>query len=200
MQENEIITENEALAEEAIEVEAETVEAKGESVEISEPALADEGETESVTEEAESSEETVEVEDTDKDAPADSIESLREEIVTLKRLIAEREQERDRMMVQLSEFSAVYPDKSLESVPEEVWSSVKCGVPLAAAYALYERKTALHNEFAKEVNSRNAERSSGAVGRECDCLYYSPDEVRQMSASEVREKYNIIIESMKKWN
>ena len=104
------------------------------------------------------------------------------------------------MMAQLNEFSDVYPEKSLDSIPTEVWGSVKCGVPLAAAYALYEKKTAVQTEFAQAVNSRNAERSSGAVGRECDCLYYSPDEVRQMSSSEVREKYNIIIESMKKWN
>lgn len=199
MQENEIITENEAMAEEVVELEEETVQAEIDFTENAEPDINDkpQTETEFAAEETESLTETEEVSE---DAPADSIESLREEIVTLKRLIAEREQERDRMMLQLSEFSEVYPEKSLDSVPTEVWNRVKCGVPLAAAYALYERKTAAQNEFAKEVNSKNAERSSGAIGRECDCLYYSPAEVRQMSPSEVKEKYNIIIESMKKWN
>ncbi len=130
----------------------------------------------------------------------ESIESLKAEVERLRNAIAEREKHASRMMEQIGEFSEVYPEKSLESIPSEVWNSVKGGVPLAAAYALYEKKTALHTALTREVNSKNAERSSGAVGKECDCLYYSPAEVREMSPAEVREKYNIIIESMKKWN
>ena len=51
-----------------------------------------------------------------------------------------------------------------------------------------------------EVNLRNALRSTGAITNAADSGYYSPDEVRKMSASEVRQKYGLIKESMKKWN
>ena len=195
MEENEFVSESVVEEEDVVESQGETAFDEVFDVEEADELTVAEQE---ISEEVKDEPDTTQ--NSDEDAPVESIESLREEIVNLKRLIAEREKERDRMMEQLGEFSEVYPEMTLESIPTEVWNSVRGGVPLAAAYALYEKKTSVHTEFAEKVNSRNAERSSGAVGRECDCLYYSPDEVRQMSSKEVKQKYNIIIESMKKWN
>lgn len=195
MEENEFVSESFVESEEVVESQSENVSDEVLEVEEAEELTLDE---QDIGEEVKDEPDTTP--SSDEDAPIESVESLREEIATLKRLIAEREKERERMMEQLGEFSEVYPEMTLESIPTEVWNSVRGGVPLAAAYALYEKKTSVHAEFAKEVNSRNAERSSGSVGRESDCLYYSPDEVRLMSPKEVKEKYNIIIESMKKWN
>ncbi|MBO5416936.1 MAG: hypothetical protein J6A83_09960 [Clostridia bacterium] len=127
-------------------------------------------------------------------------EALREEIRELRAALDAKEAEQSRILAQISEFSAVFRGKSLESVPAEVWESVSGGVPLAAAYALYEKKTEANRALTQSVNARNAERSSGAVGRESGSEYYSPAEVRKMSAAEVRKNYNTIIESMKKWN
>ena len=54
-------------------------------------------------------------------------------------------------------------------------------------------------EHADEVNRRNAARSAGRVGTSLAPEYYTPDEVRAMSPSEVRENYQKIRASMKKW-
>ena len=52
---------------------------------------------------------------------------------------------------------------------------------------------------ADEVNRRNASLSAGRVGTNVAPEYYTPDEVRAMSPSEVRENYEKIRASMKKW-
>ena len=132
--------------------------------------------------------------------PEESIDSLRAELDRLRTELERRDQENLRMQAELGEFSKVFPDIGLETIPAEVWSSVKSGVPLAAAYALYEKKAAAYQKLTQSVNAKNSEQSSGAIGKESDSIYYSPSEVRKMSPAEVRAKYNIIIESMKKWN
>ena len=133
-------------------------------------------------------------------SPTDNTEELRAEIERLRGEIDKRDKENARMVAEIGEFSAVFPETSLESIPSEVWNSVKAGVPLAAAYALYEKKSAAYQKFTQSVNQKNYEQSSGAVGKERDSSYYSPPEVKKMSPAEVRAKYNIIVESMKKWN
>jgi len=158
-------------------------------------------ETEDVSEELEGSlvedqseEVCEEVENTD------NSDVLREKIKQLREHLDRIEREHKRMFSEIGEFSEVFPNVSLEVVPSEVWSSVKSGVPLAAAYALYEKKSRAQLELADMVNQKNAERSSGALKGESDDQFYSPSEVRKMSPREVRAKYNLIIESMKKWN
>ncbi len=132
--------------------------------------------------------------------PSDNSEELRAEIERLRAELEKRDKENLRVVAEIGEFSAVFPETSIESVPSEVWNSVNAGVPLAAAYALYEKKRAAYQKFTQSVNQKNYEQSSGAVGKETDSNYYSPSEVKKMSPAEVRAKYNIIVESMKKWN
>ena len=55
-------------------------------------------------------------------------------------------------------------------------------------------------QSAKERNERNALLSSGRVGKSSSEEYFTPDEVRKMSGSEVRANYSKIMESMKRWN
>ena len=103
------------------------------------------------------------------------------------------------MMSEYSEFSQMFPDVSLESVNESVWDDVKKGIPLAAAYALYDKKNELASRAAATVNEKNSAVSTGAVsGAGCD-EYYSPSEVRAMSRGEVRANFDKIMSSMKKW-
>lgn len=130
----------------------------------------------------------------------ETLEDLRAEVERLRLALEDKQRENERVLEEIGEFTELFPKKSLESVPEEVWDKVKSGVPLAAAYALYEKKAEAQAAFTEEVNRKNAERSSGAVGREVGSIYYSPSEVRKMSAAEVKKNYAIIIESMKKWN
>ncbi len=131
---------------------------------------------------------------------ADEREQLRDEVNRLRTRLESIEKENERMLTELGEFSEVFPNVLLEDIPSDVWSSVKRGVPLAAAYALYEKKSRAQSELVSMVNQKNAEQSSGALKGESDDQFYSPSEVRKMSPREVRAKYNFIIESMKRWN
>lgn len=133
-------------------------------------------------------------------SPLNNTNDLLAEIERLRAELDKRDKENIRMVAEVGEFSEVFPEASLEDIPSEVWNRVKAGVPLAAAYALYEKKSAAYQKFAENVNQKNYEQSSGAIGKKYDSIYYSPAEVKKMSPAEVREKYNIIIESMKKWN
>lgn len=134
------------------------------------------------------------------EAPCESEEDLRAEISRLKEMLDKREREHNRMIGEIGEFSEVFPERNLEDVPSEVWQQVKSGVPLAAAFALYEKKTEAHERLVAEVNLKNTERSTGALKGGGENNYFSPSEVKKMSASEVKSNYKIIIESMKKWN
>ena len=135
----------------------------------------------------------------DPDVP-DEIESLRAEVAALRGALEANEREHSRMLGEIGEFSEVFPERTLEEVPTEVWQQVKGGVPLAAAYALYEKRTEAHNKLVEQVNMKNTEQSAGALGGAGDNNYFSPSEVRRMSATEVKANYKMIIESMKKWN
>ena len=84
-----------------------------------------------------------------------------------------------------------------EDVPSS--TSVGQGIPLSAAYALYEKRSCMDRLYAEEINRQNSQRSAGRAGLYTKGEYFSPDEVRSMSASEVRANYKKIRESMKKW-
>ena len=127
------------------------------------------------------------------------ISSLRARVEALQAELEARTAAMERMSRECAEFSQLYPDKSLASLPAEVWESVRDGIPLAAAYAYSEAKQRHRQALAAEVNDRNRSASSGGVsGSSPDFL--TPGEVRRMSAAQVRENYTKIIESMKLWS
>ncbi len=98
----------------------------------------------------------------------------------------------------LREFCRLYPDVVVGELPDSVWADARRGVPLAAAYALMERRQLLAQQQAAKANAQNQLRSTGALkGVEAD--YYSPDEVRTMTPRQVRENYEKIMKSMQKW-
>lgn len=99
------------------------------------------------------------------------------------------------LRTELLEFGALYPDVKVSELPREVRESE---LPLAAAYALYEKKNGCLAERAAEINRRNAERSAGGLASFPE-IFYSPEEVRRMSQKEVRDNYEGILRSMKRW-
>ena len=105
----------------------------------------------------------------------------------------------ERMGAECEEFRALYPDSTLESIPDEVWGSVKKGIPLAAAYALAQRRAQRTEELARRRNLENSLRSPGAV-KDSSSGCFTPDEVRAMSPAEVRKNYQSIMLSMQKWH
>lgn len=126
-------------------------------------------------------------------------DELRAELTRLREDYARAEAMREKTEREYEEFFELFPDVPVSSVPDEVWSRVREGTPLAAAFALAERRRFLQEQLAKESNARNRERSSGKVGGSAS-EFYSPEEVRAMSQGEVRSNFSKIINSMKKWH
>ena len=103
------------------------------------------------------------------------------------------------MQTECAEFAELYPKVPLCDLPDTVWADVGRGIPVSAAYALYERRAAYTEKIAAQTNEQNRARSAGALagGRNG---FLSPAEVRAMSPAEVRKNYQTIMQSMQKWN
>lgn len=127
-----------------------------------------------------------------------TIEALNARIWELEELLAQREAVADRMMRECEEFESYFPEVTLRQVPDEVWNRVQSGIPLAAAYALYERGIRNQATAAQEQNARNAAHLPTATAS-AESRYFSPAQVRAMSRREVRENYDRIFESMRHW-
>ena len=131
--------------------------------------------------------------------PEDRVEQLRSELNRLRAEIAARDEALQRMGTECEEFRELYPDVSLSILPDSVWEDVRRGIPIAAAYALAERKQALTAQKAAVCNQTNTLRSAGRLApTESD--YFSPSEVRAMTQREVRANYQKIMRSMQKWH
>lgn len=129
----------------------------------------------------------------------DRVSVLEDEINRLKAELTDLRTQNARVESERLEFDALYPGTSLNTLPDTVWEDVSRGVPLAAAYALAERRSLIQAQKAAESNRENQKRSAGALsGIEND--YFTPTEVRAMSRAEVRTNYQKIISSMKQWN
>jgi hypothetical protein len=188
-----------------VDITAETAEEATEEA-IPENEIAEESFNEAektVNEEEESPEEEIEpsLPEVEDDIPdLTEILALRAELDSLKRELEENRAFYTRLDGECAEFSSLYPDVSITSLPDTVWQSVKKGVPLSAAYALEVRRAEVKAQKARQVNRDNSEMSSGALGNNNRNDFFSPAEVRAMSASEVRANYSKIIESMSKWH
>ena len=147
-----------------------------------------------------SAEENINVREENTDDKKNDVELLKAELDTLRQELEEKKKSFERMSREIGEFSEVFPEKSINAIPDSVWESVKTGIPLAAAYALYERKNALRADAASRINERNGNVTTGPIGRASTENFYTPDEVKAMSRSEVKRNYSKILESMKKWN
>lgn len=142
------------------------------------------------------------------DLPSESedegeLERMRAELEELRGELARRdalEEGNRRMMRECEEFGEYFPEVELSAVPDEVWESVKGGLPLAASYALYARREELQKLRADELNQRNRMMSAGSVSKGGEEKYYSPSEVKAMTREQVRSNYSEIVESMRHWH
>ena len=129
----------------------------------------------------------------------DRMEALERELAELKNALLRQTAEEIRMERECDEFSQLYPNTPLESLPDSVWSDVRRGIPIAAAYALAERRKLCDRQLADQINAQNQMRSAGSLNGTQD-NYFSPAEVREMSPAEVRKNYQKIMQSMPKWH
>lgn len=130
--------------------------------------------------------------------PASELERLRGELNRLRGEMAAQRRAFDRMGAECAEFCELYPTQSPTDLPDEVWESMRRGVPLAAAFALYERRRTMIEEAARAQDEQNRSRSTGGV-EVSRGGYLSPDEVRSMTPAEVKANYQSILLSMQKW-
>lgn len=126
----------------------------------------------------------------------DEVPGLKEEIRRLREELEQEKTGRERLKSEYEEFTSLYPGVSLKRIPNEVRDT---GLPLCAAYALYEKKLEAEKKAAEAVNQLNRTRSSGGIASDAGEVFYSPAEVRAMSRKEVQEHYHEILYSMQKW-
>ena len=138
--------------------------------------------------------------DTPPPTPEETLDALRQEVEQLRAALAAKEQEQQKTLKEIGEFHQLFPDVPIQNVPDGVWDSVEQGIPLSAAFALYEKKQRMSENRAEEINRRNAARSAGKAGKHTAGEYFSPDEVRAMSQRQVHQNYRAIMESMKHWH
>lgn len=177
---------------------------KKKSVEETEEDVTDSSDAQENTDPLSDGEPTVEeeIENELESAAAKTVDSLLCEIAALKEQIARLEalkQTEARILAEIGDFVVLFPDVPVEELPDEVWEGVRSGAPLAAAYALYEKKKYAEAKRIAAINAKNASRSPGAAGTDTASEYFTPDEVRRMSRAEVHANYSKIKESMKKW-
>ena len=164
------------------------------------------------TEEVENTEEIEKTEEAVEDGGCESIteediEALRskkltleEEIATLEGELEKKREETDRKVREYSEFKELFPNADTSELAPEVLAMVESGVPLCAAYALYEKRLCARNAAAETHNKATKQRAFGSVGLGSDEEFYTPDEVRAMTQSEVKKNYQKILRSMKNWH
>ena len=160
-------------------------------------------ESEVELDEIEESEPTVvdEVAEENCDLPdLNEIANMRNELERLRAELIEKRSHLEKMDKEYAEFSELYPDVRISSLPDSVWQSVNSGIPLAAAYALEARRTKIAAKKAGIINNENSRMSSGSLGSDNYKDYFSPAEVKAMSPREVRANYTKIISSMSKWH
>ena len=130
----------------------------------------------------------------------EELETLRAQVCELTAQLERKQAEAERISAQLGDFNELFPEASVQSLPDEVWEDVKNGNSLAASYAIYQRKVHMAEMRIKEINQKNASLSAGKAGTNTASEFFSPDEVRSMTREQVRCNYQKIINSMKKWN
>lgn len=141
-------------------------------------------------------------ESSDPETQESELEQLRSELKQLREELALRDarmHQEERITREYAEFCDLYPEISISSLSQEIWQTVESGTPLAAAFALAERKREISLKRANESNTTNRARSAGAVNN-AQSIEFSPAEVRAMSSAEVRANLPKIMRSMQKWH
>ena len=134
--------------------------------------------------------------------PEESVEyekaSLLSELESLRSRLETAERTAREISAGWREFTELYPEADISSLPDSFNSAIERGIPPAAAYALELRRKEVRLARIKAADQRARELSAGKLDPVDDTLY-SPDEVRAMPPAEVRKNIEKIRRSMKSW-
>ena len=123
-----------------------------------------------------------------------TVQDYIDEIKRLSDLLAEKERSEGEALL----FKELFPDTDRESIPDAVKAEAsEKGLPLIAAYAIYERRRQLAAATAEAHNKANAGRSSGSLGNADNFgESLSIEQIRAMSPSQVRRHYKQIMKTL----
>ncbi len=124
--------------------------------------------------------------------------SLLSELETLRSRLETAERTAREISAGWREFTELYPEADISSLPDSFNAAIERGIPPAAAYALELRRKEVRLARIKAADQRARELSAGKLDPADDTLY-SPDEVRAMPPAEVRKNIEKIRRSMKSW-
>lgn len=142
--------------------------------------------------------EIIEEEIEPEDSPSNDTPDLNAELEALRRRVETAERTAREISAGWREFSELYPEADLSSLPDSFNAAIERGIPPAAAYALEMRRREVTREKIEAADRRAREQSFGRINGAEDSLY-SPDEVRKMPPAEVRKNIDKIRRSMKSW-
>lgn len=125
---------------------------------------------------------------------------LEERILELEGELERKKAETDKKACEYAEFKELYPNVDVDELDPEVNEMVNNGVPLAAAYALYEKKQEKRNSAAAAHNKTTKNEGFGSLGKNTENEFFTPDEVRAMTRADVRKNYQRILRSMENWH
>lgn len=123
-----------------------------------------------------------------------TIQDYIDEIKRLSDLLAEKERIENEALL----FKELFPDTDRESIPDSVRAEAsEKGIPLIAAYAIYERRRQLAAATAEAHNKTNAGRSSGPLGKADNFgESLSIEQIRAMTPAQVRRHYKQIMKTL----
>jgi hypothetical protein len=116
--------------------------------------------------------------------------------------------ERERVNADFQAFVETFPDAKNEDIPQAVWDEVNKGKSLVDAYTKYENQTLKQKlaevEQAKQIEQQNQENAASSTGSLTGKAgekpaFFTPDQVKAMSQTDVDKNWNAIMESQKKW-
>ncbi len=126
-------------------------------------------------------------------------EALRARISELEAELASARTENERARKERAEFLKIFPSVDPDILPDGVAEMRERGVPLAAAYALYERirQNELDAALAASKRAASSLPQKLQAGGE---VFFSAEEVKSMSSRQVRDNFKSILRSMKHWS
>lgn len=137
--------------------------------------------------------------DTPEEPASSDTQNLESELDILRRRVEVAERTAREISAGWREFSELYPEADISSLPDSFNNAIERGIPPAAAYALEMRRREVTRLRIEAADRRSRELSAGKVQSTEDSLY-SPEEVRAMTPSEVRNNIEKIRRSMKSWH
>jgi len=128
----------------------------------------------------------------------DENQRMQREIADLRAELARRDAEAGEAAL----LEELYPGIRKEDIPTSVFEEAQArAIPLAAAFAIHDRRCAAARARAESVNEQNRCRSAGRVGQSASSTcHFTLEEIRAMTPAQVKRNYKQIIKSLTKQN